>query len=108
MEDLTSISRSLREILNSSSAYIWLDCHEAMAVNLALTAEEQRTLTEVVQKYLESDDTGVQRAACEVILELLEEGDEETRAQRRVSHKIIGGGGVSIAHVRLIDALIRR
>ncbi|KIR34622.1 hypothetical protein I352_02873 [Cryptococcus deuterogattii MMRL2647] len=52
MEDLTSISRSLREILNSS-------------------------------KYLESDDTGVQRAACEVILELLEEGDEETRAQRR-------------------------
>lgn len=27
MEDLTSISRSLREILNSSSAYIWLACH---------------------------------------------------------------------------------
>ncbi|KIR78546.1 hypothetical protein I306_04474 [Cryptococcus gattii EJB2] len=64
MEDLSSISRSLREILNSST-------------------EGQGTLAEVVQKYLESDDTGVQRAACEAILELLEEGDEETRAQRR-------------------------
>lgn len=61
-----------------------------MEANLAQTAEEQGTLTEVIQKYLESDDTGAQRAACEAIFELLEEGDEETRAQRRVSHKIIG------------------
>lgn len=79
-----------------------------MEANLALAAEEQASLTEVVQKYLESDDTGVQRAACEAILELLEEGDEETRAQRRVSHKIIGGEGGSIAHVYLIDTFIRR
>lgn len=64
-----------------------------MEANLVLTAEGQGTLAEVVQKYLESDDTGVQRAACEATLELLEEGDEETRAQRRVSHKIIGGTG---------------
>lgn len=63
MEDLTSISRSLREILNSST-------------------QEQGNLTEVVQKYLESDDTEAQRAVCEVILELLEEGDEETKTQR--------------------------
>ncbi|AAW43909.1 expressed protein [Cryptococcus deneoformans JEC21] len=63
MEDLTSISRSLREILNSST-------------------QEQGNLTEVVQKYLESDDIGAQRAVCEVILELLEEGDEETKTQR--------------------------
>ncbi|OWZ42707.1 hypothetical protein C349_03540 [Cryptococcus neoformans var. grubii Br795] len=64
MEDLTSISRSLREILNSST-------------------HEQGHLTEIVQKYLESDDTGTKRAVCEVILELLEEGDEETQTQRR-------------------------
>lgn len=66
------------------------------AAYLVTTAHEQGHLTEIVQKYLESDDTGTKRAVCEVILELLEEGDEETQTQRRVSHASFLGG--SIAH----------
>lgn len=64
--------------------------------DLVTTAQEQGNLTEVVQKYLESDDTEAQRAVCEVILELLEEGDEETKTQRCVSPVLFRGVSCSL------------
>lgn len=64
--------------------------------DLVTTAQEQGNLAEVVQKYLESDDTGAQRAVCEVILELVEEGDEETKTQRCVSHVLFRGVSCSL------------
>lgn len=78
------------------------------AAYLVTTAHEQGHLTEIVQKYLESDDTGTKRAVCEVILELLEEDDEEAQTQKRVSHTSFLGGQLLIAHAHLIDTLIGR
>ena len=66
------------------------------AAYLVTTAHEQGHLTEIVQKYLESDDTGTKRAVCEVILELLEEGDEETKTQRCVSRVLFRGVSCSL------------
>ncbi|TYJ57831.1 hypothetical protein B9479_001441 [Cryptococcus floricola] len=64
MEDLSSLSDSLREILSAP-------------------AQDQESLGNVLKKYLDTDDTNAQQAVCEVILEVLHEGDAQTQKQRR-------------------------
>ncbi|WVQ75064.1 hypothetical protein IAR50_004673 [Cryptococcus sp. DSM 104548] len=64
MEDLSSLSTSLRGIL-------------------AAPSQDQESLGTLLREYLESDSINTQRAVCEVILEVLHEGDAQTQKQRR-------------------------
>ncbi|WVQ79315.1 hypothetical protein IAT38_001412 [Cryptococcus sp. DSM 104549] len=50
---------------------------------LASTSEDGGKLSKAVEGFLDSDDVNVQIAVCEVILEVVSEGSQETQQQRR-------------------------